>query len=438
MRSNQNNAQPLNAQRKLLFGLVLAGLVVLGLASIVAGAEAVLRLQRSMLLNDQIDKIKADIARGNATHSPAQFKGYIGREEQSREFFKHVSNIPAVYRPYIEWRRLPGYTSDAISINSLGYRGPEFSVAKPADTFRVLVYGGSTAWGSGALKDDETIPGRLGHMLNERVKGLGKKIEVINCGETGYHSTQELVFLVTEGIFLDPDLVVFYDGVNDTSRGYTDLPPGYPNQYNRFAELLTKPVQAKYREGFTVDNELEYLKKQRSMVWKTTSLELVKRFRVLLEKSASSQEDDAPAAPKEKTAGTSPEYYAVRNAMNMQAAKGIGQTFGFEVVAFIQPVPMHFKPLHPDEKSALEYLAKSYAVYDSIISYHVDHYVEYGDDLNELYDDLGVRHCDLRKVFEGNNEPIYYDNCHMTSHGYDIVADAMASYLVDHGLIRAQ
>lgn len=76
---------------------------------------------------------------------------------------------------------------------------------------RVFLFGGSTMWGQGA-RDEHTIASELAKQLAaEGVAG-----DVYNCGQLGYVSTQELIMLERElqrGNV--PDLVVFYDGVND-------------------------------------------------------------------------------------------------------------------------------------------------------------------------------------------------------------------------------
>ena len=56
---------------------------------------------------------------------------------------------------------LPNQNSDSIIINSLGFRGHEFSEIKPPNTYRIFMVGGSTMFGSGASSDETTIPGIL-------------------------------------------------------------------------------------------------------------------------------------------------------------------------------------------------------------------------------------------------------------------------------------
>jgi len=49
--------------------------------------------------------------------------------------------------------------ADAININSLGFRGDEFSKIKPDRTYRIFMVGSSPMFGYGATSDETTIPG---------------------------------------------------------------------------------------------------------------------------------------------------------------------------------------------------------------------------------------------------------------------------------------
>ena len=43
---------------------------------------------------------------------------------------------------------IPNQRSDSVNINSLGFRGPEFSPEKPAEAYRIFMLGGSTLFGT--------------------------------------------------------------------------------------------------------------------------------------------------------------------------------------------------------------------------------------------------------------------------------------------------
>ena len=63
---------------------------------------------------------------------------------------------------------IPNQSTGSITINTLGFRGAEFSEIKPSDTYRIFMVGGSTMFGAGATSDETTIPGYLQHLLSEK------------------------------------------------------------------------------------------------------------------------------------------------------------------------------------------------------------------------------------------------------------------------------
>ena len=108
---------------------------------------------------------------------------------------------------------IPDQSTDSITINSLGFRGDEFSEIKPSNTYRIFMVGGSTMFGAGATSDETTIPGYLQQLLNE--KYFGFDIEVINSGIQGAYSNTELKFIEQKLVRFSPDLIIIYDGWND-------------------------------------------------------------------------------------------------------------------------------------------------------------------------------------------------------------------------------
>jgi len=108
---------------------------------------------------------------------------------------------------------VPNQRSESITINSLGFRGAEFSEIKPSNTYRIFMIGGSTMFGAGATSDETTIPGFMQEFLNE--KDFGFDIEVINSGIQGADSDTELKLVKQKMITFSPDLIITYDGWND-------------------------------------------------------------------------------------------------------------------------------------------------------------------------------------------------------------------------------
>ena len=70
-----------------------------------------------------------------------------------------------------------------IHINNIGLRGPDVSLIKPENTYRIFMIGGSTTFGSASTSDSTTIPGYLQQKFNHEFSGTN--IEVINAGISG-------------------------------------------------------------------------------------------------------------------------------------------------------------------------------------------------------------------------------------------------------------
>jgi hypothetical protein len=112
-----------------------------------------------------------------------------------------VNELLVQPHPYIGFTPRPGATNlpgrPQFSINSLGFKGPEFDQVKAPGTLRVAALGGSTTWGSGASSDAATWPSalarRLGALLPE--DGPYQRVEVINAGVIGYTLLESFVNL---------------------------------------------------------------------------------------------------------------------------------------------------------------------------------------------------------------------------------------------------
>lgn len=93
-----------------------------------------------------------------------------------------------------------------VSVNSLGFRGPERSAKKPDGVFRIVVLGSSNAYGA-KVNDRDTFPAQLERMLD--AGGGPVTYEVWNGSANGYKLSQlvrraELVVDCCE-----PDLLIF-------------------------------------------------------------------------------------------------------------------------------------------------------------------------------------------------------------------------------------
>src|SRR2546423_4483343 len=117
--------------------------------------------------------------------------------------------------PALYWKLKPNqncYTKvdhKPVHINSHGTRGPEFEVAKSANTIRILSLGDSKAFGWG-LSDAETYSALIERLLQERL-GNRKKVEVINAGVNAWSYPQLNAYFRHTGLGYNPDFVIVAD-----------------------------------------------------------------------------------------------------------------------------------------------------------------------------------------------------------------------------------
>jgi len=139
------------------------------------------------------------------SNSPVYAKSSWAKE-YFREF-KESNNVS--YQPFIGWRR-DDYSGKYINIKN-GIRKSYQSNINPDKSILLYIFGGSTIWGTGA-RDDYTIPSYVAK-FSERDH---IPLKVKNFGETGFVNWQNVIRLselCAEGNV--PDLVIFYEGVND-------------------------------------------------------------------------------------------------------------------------------------------------------------------------------------------------------------------------------
>lgn len=144
-------------------------------------------------------------------------------------------------QPYFMFSGAPNGTlgtgDTQIRFNGEGFRiEGEISPAKPADEMRIFVLGGSTVLFGAPLAN--TVPGALEAAL--RAGGL-PQARVYNFGVAGFVSSQELALLVHRLVYLNPDLVIAYDGGNDLVFPWVyDPRPGFPFNFLVWEEAINK------------------------------------------------------------------------------------------------------------------------------------------------------------------------------------------------------
>lgn len=104
-------------------------------------------------------------------------------------------------------------TRAPITIEKVRFRSGMVPLEKPADTYRIMVLGGSNVYGDGIDNEADTFPEVLATLANQHTTGV--KFEAINAGIPGYNSFQLRVFYEYFGSQFKHDLLIVYVGRND-------------------------------------------------------------------------------------------------------------------------------------------------------------------------------------------------------------------------------
>ncbi len=121
-----------------------------------------------------------------------------------------------------------------VETNSLGLRGPEMSVKKPAGVFRIAALGDSVTEGY-YVDNSNTYP----CLLEQRLRSQGFNVEVANAGTGGCSIDREYEVLRTIVALFDPDLVLL-----------TVVPNDIPDIKGRSREELLDPARRRRRAWY--------------------------------------------------------------------------------------------------------------------------------------------------------------------------------------------
>lgn len=292
-------------------------------------------------------------------------------------------------------------------INSLGFRGPEIAVPKPAGTTRILFLGDSITLG-GRLPEDETFVRRIGKALEA---ARTTRYEVVNAGVGDVGLYEEEDTLMNQGLKVQPDVVVLCWYLNDARP-----PIGFPEEVvydNRLIRWFNRhPIfEESYLAGFVYDSvrkslvarhlfrdrRFEWIRPYMAGKWETDPNEFAKVVRLARYDWGDAWNEKSMAWMEEK----------IQSLKGSLEAKGIR----FVVVAL------------PEQ-------AQVYARFKAPI---VD---QPQDDLAAFAKKRGIKVLNLLPALRSEaKERLFYDNCHYTPHGNEVVARLILDFLRRSGAL---
>lgn len=376
------------------------GIAVLALATV----EGALRLRVTWSRRDRGGEAARDFRlRADAYPDRSWVPAYYEEFRRSRRLR---------WEPYAYWRRRP-FRGEYINVGADGIRrtvapGPPPEGRVPGA--RVFMLGGSTMWGTGA-RDAFTIPS----LVARELAGRGVSAEVTNLGETGYVSGQELALLQQRLRSGDvPDVVVFYDGVNDTFSAWQQGKAGLPmNEFNRTREFNISNREMLGRRAVAVLREA------------AARLETV-RVGARLLRAAGLQA--GPARPRGRAAAgrrrrsvgdgeALARGVAAAYRSNVGIVRALGARYGFESLFFWQPTVF-------DKEGLTRYEQRQARRKGALREFFRLAAARVREEVCPGPGDLGCR--DLSGIFAGTAAPVFVDWSHTGEGGNEVLAAAVA------------
>ena len=272
----------------------------------------------------------------------------------------------------------PNQHLTTITINSLGFRGPEFDLIKNDNTYRIMMLGGSTAFGAGASSDTTTIPA----YLEKEFRKNNYNVEVINAGILGSDSFEEAYKIRYMFKKFQPDLFIVYDGWNDS-----------------FGQVKEGTLNPDITRSKQIESEKPSLQ-----MWISKNLTEFRTLYVFY-----------PISSHLLIASTMNEDLLIMNSeiwiSRWNDVCSENNVDGIKTIILLQPiVGTGNKKLSSEEKHHADYFKQ----------------IKSREQLEYHSKKLVIASCtasiDLRNTFDNVSEPIYYDGGHMTDLGNKIVA----------------
>jgi hypothetical protein len=372
------------------YGVVLVVLVAAFLEFAAWAIWSVHPLTREAELENQI---------ASPVYTGAEWAGEFWQEESLRR------KKPTVYVPFRVWG-VTDWHSKQIN-NDPGVRGVWRRTINPANCdplhrVNLWTFGGSTMYGT-AVPDWATIPSYLSRDLNA---GSQVCTEISNFGVEGYVTDQELILLAEQlKAGGHPDIVILYDGVNDSSLAWT--PSGTPNAHFLFGKVKSRV------EG-SLSGRLDFLQQ-------SYALRLVREALARLHPKGSFA--SLVAKQRSNVISTFNNYEG-----NLRLAHALSDDYNFKLYCFWQPLLVYgHKPLVPFERHLVDQDVSGTSAESAWFLTMIEVYRE--AEHHAAGNDSFVFLADL---FDSTREPLYVDEAHLGPRGNELVAQAIANYVHDH------
>jgi|GEM_PF-4941810 len=322
------------------------------------------------------------------------------------------------------------------------YTNPaEYMRPKPKGVYRILFMGGSTMYGTGSHSFD-SISSQFMRILEEkRYSG----IEVINAGVSGFHSSREFLYFMTELYSYEPDLVILYGGWNDCIRTNVELKkyagynmPGTELRLARHEELSLYVEDSRTLSG-AVRNLFSAIGIQFDSLYVRSGIFfLVKEGEKAINGLKVTTKNHLRSIGIDSEKPSDFHYYPEAVSVyqhNIERFLMLSKQYGFELGVFLQPVmgvdSMTYRTKREQGLIDSELGQQTIA---QLNKFYADSRIMYG---GLAKDEKFSRVClkDISNVFAKVQEPVYVDTGHLNATGNRIVAQKMFDTLASCNLL---
>jgi hypothetical protein len=321
--------------------------------------------------------------------------------------YRELEALSDRWEPFVYFRQRP-FRGQTITIGEDGLRAtwrpplPDWTAGSKSRPTKLLMLGGSSLWGFGA-RDDATIPSLVARGLHDR----GIEFELRNLAEIGYVNTQELVALARElQRGYRPDLVLFYDGVNDTTSALLERQAAVTtNEVNRVREfnLLQSPSRLASALGMNLI---------RNSGWYRLAGSIGRRV------SGAQRADHIPLVETELAALA--RDVVRRYAANVKLIEALAQAYGFRPLFVWQPVVFSKSNLTAFEREESEKFGWTKDLFQRV-----------HEELRSAADlSSDPAFCDLSEVFQQSESLVFLDFCHTTEAANESIAGRLVERLI--------
>lgn len=361
----------------------------------------------------------------HAESSPAEELRRRYRDQVTSQYFVYDASLGVRFKPS-SWALAlepdptghPRFATERrLAIDPFGFVANVSSTEKHFDydrravdsqTYRIAVTGGSTTAGWGASDNEHTWPAVLERLLRERIgelfAGRFRDVWVINAGVFGYGITQEIIRFQNEILYLNPHLVISFNGINER-WAYRGNPVDYGLKAEQY-ELMERTNRTSAPVNARVFPYLIEFLTHRSIV---------------------------PVLPVER------DYYGYKRpgfvewaaadlyVSRVRQFKGVCAEAGISFVHCLQPaMGIGNRRLTAEELRLQHYMGTPF---------YQESWDEYTRKANAFYAQAGPKltapwHLNLVQLFDSTDETVYFDPRHYNDLGNRLIAEELCRLIL--------